>query len=178
MKKALLFLFIFFAAIGLNPSASAQQVTIKANILSPVVKTGSFFAEYAVSPNLSAQLGYFQSGIKIKETSFDGFGLTPEVRYFFSGQAPSGLYGAGYVRYQNFDLTRQDTQSKGSLTSFGAGGLLGYQLIIGKHFVIDAFAGPGFNAANVNGGNSEKDFNLGTFSGFSPRGGLSVGIAF
>jgi len=177
MKK--LFLALFACCTQLfSFSASAQQVTLKANILSPIVKTGSFFAEYAFSPNLSAQLGYFQTGIKVKDTSFDGYGITPELRYFFFGEAPSGLYGAGYLRYQNFDLFREDTQAQGTLTSFGGGALLGYQLIVGKHFVVDLFAGPGFNAASVAGGNSEKDFNLGTFSGFSPRGGLSVGIAF
>ncbi|WP_192822538.1 DUF3575 domain-containing protein [Rufibacter sp. LB8] len=159
-------------------TAQAQQVTLKASILSPIVKTGSFFAEYAFSPQMSAQLGYFQTGMKVKETSFDGFGITPEVRYFFFGEAPRGLYGAGYLRYQDFTLTREDTQATGSLTSFGGGALLGYQMILGKHFVLDLFAGPGFNAATVSGGGGEENFDLGTFGGFSPRGGITVGIAF
>ncbi|WP_207433738.1 DUF3575 domain-containing protein [Sabulibacter ruber] len=162
----------------LPQALQAQQITLKANILSPIVKTGSFFGEYAFSPNLSAQVGFFNTGIKVKDTRFDGIGVTPELRYFFSGNAPSGLYGAGYLRYQDFDLTREDTQATGTLTSFGGGALLGYQLIVGKHFVVDLFAGPGFNAATVKGGGGENNFDLGTFGGFSPRGGLSLGIAF
>ncbi|WP_205504280.1 DUF3575 domain-containing protein [Rufibacter psychrotolerans] len=177
MKK--LSLVLLASVILFLPQVSkAQQVTLKANILSPLVKTGSFFGEVAFSPQMSAQLGFFTTGISVKDTQFNGFGVTPEVRYFFAANAPSGLYGAGYLRYQDFDLTRQDTQAQGALTSFGGGALLGYQLIIGKHFVADVFAGPGFNAATVKGDGGENNFDLGTFGGFSPRAGLALGIAF
>ncbi|MBC3539527.1 DUF3575 domain-containing protein [Rufibacter sediminis] len=177
MKKFFAVLALF--AVFLFPSlVQAQHVTLKANILSPIVKTGSFFAEYAFSPQMSAQVGFFKTGMNVKDTSFDGYGITPEVRYFFSGNAPSGFYGAGYLRYQDFDLTREEDNARGTLTSFGGGALVGYQLIMGKHFVVDAFAGPGFNAATVSGGNEQKDFDLGTFGGFSPRAGLTLGLAF
>ncbi|RNI26962.1 DUF3575 domain-containing protein [Rufibacter latericius] len=177
MKK-LFVVFSLFFLISVPQMLQAQHVTLKANVFSPIVKTGSFFGEFAFSPQMSAQIGYFKSGMKVKDTKFDGYGITPEVRYFFMGNAPSGFYGAGYLRYQDFDLTREDTEAKGTLTSFGGGALVGYQLIISKHFVLDAFAGPGFNAATVKGGGGEKDFDLGTFGGFSPRAGLSVGLAF
>ncbi|MBA9075986.1 MULTISPECIES: DUF3575 domain-containing protein [Rufibacter] len=175
MKKLLSLLFL---ALLSGYSSTAQTVTLKANILSPVVSTGSFFGEYAFSPNLSAQLGFFSTGIKVKDTRFDGFGITPEVRYFFSGHAPTGFYGAGYLRFQDFDLTREDTQAHGTLTSFGGGALLGFQFKFAQFLVADVFLGPGFNAASVKGGGGEDNFNLGTFGGFSPRGGITVGIAF
>ncbi|MFB9862974.1 DUF3575 domain-containing protein [Rufibacter immobilis] len=178
MKSLLASFLLFLAALAAPRFSQAQQVTVKANILSPIVKTGSFFAEYAITPQVSGQIGYFQTGIKVKDTSFSGFGITPEVRYFFSGNAPTGFYGAGYMRYQNFDLTREDTQAQGTLMSFGGGALLGFQFLMGQFIVVDLFAGPGFNAATVKGGGGEDNFNLGTFGGFSPRGGLSVGFAF
>lgn len=178
MKKLFALLVLSAVFLALPGTIRAQQVTVKANIFSPIVKTGSFFAEYAFSPTKSAQLGFFSTGIKIKDTKFSGYGITPEVRHFFFGNAPSGLYGAGYLRFQHFTLTEEEKNLQGTMNSVGAGVLLGYQLMLGKHVVLDTFLGPGFNSVNVDGGTKASDFDLGTFGGFSPRGGISIGLAF
>ena len=87
--------------------ATAQRTAIKVNIISPVVATGSFFIEHAISDMSSIQIGGFYTGATIGDTKFRGFGFTPEFRYYLSEEpiALSGFYLAPFLRYQSFTLT-------------------------------------------------------------------------
>lgn len=169
-----------------------KRAVIKVNPLSAFALTGSGFLEYAVTDNISAQLGAFTTGVSISNVKFRGYGFTPEVRYYFSENkvAPMGPYVAGYGRIQNFKLTveKQDEEGRDYSATYapiGAGAAIGNQWIFNSGFTLDVFLGAGYNGGNlkVNVG-TEEDFDAGIIGdmilggGFGLRPGLTVGYNF
>ncbi len=190
-KAALLILFI-----GVLNSAKAQENVLKINIFSPIVRTASLFYERALNEKSSAQLGFFYTGYKISDTKFSGFGITPEYRYYLTGDdVLRGVYIGPFIRYQNFTLKNTYFESnydsngnylgetekdgKATLSTIGGGVLIGHQWLFNDKISLDVFLGPSFNAGNlkVNSG-SEDVFSTGAFDGFSVRFGLTFGYAF
>ncbi|MGB0521508.1 MAG: DUF3575 domain-containing protein [Flammeovirgaceae bacterium] len=174
-------LFIVLALVFTGTLAKAQKTVIKANLLSPVVSTGSFFVEHAISETSSLQLGGFYTGASVGDTKFRGFGITPEFRYYLSDrEAPAGFYLGPFLRYQNFTLTYDSDDSEADLTTFGGGVLVGNQWIFKERIALDIFAGPSYNAGSLEAkdGANEDNFETGTFDGFGFRFGVALGIAF
>ncbi|NBC82858.1 MAG: DUF3575 domain-containing protein [Bacteroidetes bacterium] len=182
MKKLLLILF----TIGFCGSLLAQKKNvIKANLFSPIVRTGSFFYERGLSDATSAQLGVFYSGASVQETKFRGFGITPEFRFYPGKESPEKFYIAPYLRYTNFSLTGEVSdgsnvdEAKATLSAFGGGLLVGGQFIFGDVVALDMFIGPGYAASSLDvEAGDEGTFNIGAFDGFTLRVGVCVGVAF
>lgn len=162
--------------------ANAQRNVIKANIFSPILRTGSFFYEQAVNENSSLQLGFFYTGIKIDETRFSGFGITPEYRLYLSESKDvlNGFYVGPFLRYQNFKLEDELSNDEAKLTTFGGGVLVGHQWIFKERFSLDTFIGPSYfgGSIEVEGDADEEDFSADIFNGFGVRIGVTFGIAF
>ncbi len=161
-------------------NANAQNNVVKINILSPVVKTLSLFYENAFADNKSAQLGFFYTGASISDTKFTGFGITPEMRFYLSStSAPEGFFVAPYLRYQNFNLTEEITDSKATLSNFGGGLLIGKQWVFNEKITTEFFLGPNYvnGSVKVESG-SEDDFSTGILDGFGIRFGLTIGLGF
>jgi hypothetical protein len=194
MKKLLLASGLLLAA----GSASAQDNIVKVNILSPIVKTGSFFFEHKLNDNSSVQLGALFTSWSIGDTKVTGFAITPEYRFYLSERkaAMEGFYVAPFVRYQNLTLkdtytglmynsntgtyTTSTSTDEASLDTFGGGVLVGHQWIFKQRFSLDAFLGPSYNGGSVsykNGSNSGT-LDAGSFKGFGIRTGITFGIAF
>ena len=111
--------------------AAAQTHALKVNLLSPMVKTGSFFYEQQLGAKSSLQLGALATYWSPDgNTTLRGFAFTPEYRRYFSGseQALNGFYVAPFLRYQHMalsmDVTAEtDTPYTGKVTlqTLGAG---------------------------------------------------------
>lgn len=93
------------------------------------------------------------------ETKRSGYLLIPEVHYYFSGMAPKRMYVAAFLRYRhaNNALTDKSWVNGGTgndqnlsrdrkTNSIGGGVLLGYQVIAGRGFTFDIFAGPQYKS--------------------------------
>ena len=117
---------VFAAAallLGARPAA-AQTHVLKVNLLSPLVKTGSFFYEQQLGAKSSLQLGALATYWSPDgNTTLRGFAFTPEYRRYFSGtgQALHGFYVAPFLRYQNMALSmavtdEADTPYTGKVT--------------------------------------------------------------
>lgn len=176
-------------------NAQAQQpkrAVVKVNVLSPFALTGSGFLEFAVSDQMSAQLGAFTTGVSISNVKFRGYGFTPELRYYFSENkvAPAGPYVAGYGRIQNFKLTVDKKAEEGreysaTYAPVGLGAAIGNQWIFNSGITLDLFLGAGYNGGNlkVNVG-TEQDFDAGILGdmilggGFGIRPGIALGYNF
>lgn len=120
MRKNLM---LSIAALVITYAANAQSNAIKVNLLSPVVRTINLSYERAISENGSIQLGFFYTGAKVSDVKIDGFGLTPEYRFYLSSTpAPNGFYVAPFLRYINFKAEDQtdNTINKATVTQFGA----------------------------------------------------------
>lgn len=181
MKK---FIFLFlsislFCSVSFS-GYSQKSNFVKANLFSPLVRSGSFFYEKVINDDMSVQLGFFFTKIGAGDTKFSGFGITPEFRYYLSeSAAPKGIFLAPYIRYQSFRLSVEGDIAEAKLSVFGGGLLVGAQTLLKDKITIEAFAGPayGFGNMDVEAG-SEGDFEIGTFDGFGARVGVTVGIGF
>jgi len=121
---------------------------------------------------------------------------------FFEQNAPEGLYIAPYAGFTRakFDVNSLNSNfiiNGGTSAVFvEAGGLLGYQFIIGDAFVLDFFSGIGYSSFTLEQVsvevistttndqindyvNFDRSLPLGfTLTGFFPRFGGSIGFAF
>lgn len=192
MKK-LLFASGLLLAAG---SASAQDNVIKVNILSPIVKTGSFFFEHKINASSSVQLGALFTNWSVDNTKITGFAITPEYRFYLSDskEALRGFYVAPYLRYQNLTLSNTYQNYNGSsggyttspdeasLNTFGGGILIGHQWIFKQRFSLDTFLGPSYNGGTLSyknsSGSSSGNIDAGLFKGYGIRAGVTFGIAF
>lgn len=179
MKKVIFFALFCTTAFFSSTSCFAQNV-IKANIFSPLVRTGSFFYERGLTENKSFQMGFLFTGFKSDGTHFSGFGITPEFRFYLSAtDAPKGVYVGPYLRYQSFTVKDDASTSKGSMNTLGGGVSIGKQWIFKDRISLDAFVGPGYNNGSIKVESGEnKDFNTGAFRGFTVRPGLTFGVKF
>ncbi len=178
MKKALLLIVVGF--VWCSFSAQAQSNVFKINIISPVFKTASVFYERAINEESSFQLGFFYTGYSGDNTKFNGFGITPEYRFYLSeSAAPAGVYVAPFVRYQNFDLEDEVTLDEATFSSFGGGLLIGRQWIFKERVALDIFIGPSYVSGDVKvTEGSEGSFDVDAFDGFGLRTGVTLGLAF
>ncbi|AII52254.1 DUF3575 domain-containing protein [Hymenobacter sp. APR13] len=192
MKKLLLASSLLLASAT---SALAQDNAIKVNIISPLLKTGSFFYERKLSDNSSMQLGLLFTNFKISDQDrITGFAITPEYRFYLSERtsALEGFYVGPFLRYQNLTIKTEytDYNSNGnpttstdeaSLNTFGGGVVVGRHWIFKERFSLDTFLGPSYNGGSI----SEKStssgsvsYDPGPFDGFGIRAGVTFGIAF
>ncbi len=186
MKKTLFFALALFAITSFQTTVFAQSEVkniFKVNLLSPIVRTGSFFYERVITEKSTAQLGFFYTGWSSSGTKIRGFGITPEYRFYVSNskQAPQGFFVAPFLRYQNLELTTDAAAEKATLTAFGGGLVIGGQWIFSERISLDVFGGPSLNSRRfkaTTNGTTEEDFTLTGFGSFGLRFGVTVGIAF
>ena len=194
--KKILIVTITILIINAFSSVKAQKNVIKANIFSPLVRTGSFFYERGLNENSSLQLGVYFTSWKQDGTGWSGVGITPEYRYYPSKNVLNRFYIAPFLRYQsitisdeyedyNFDsngnFTTTIEKSSATLTTFGGGFLVGHQWILGEYISIDSFVGPCYNYGELSTKSSDdiiRTYDPRPFAGFGLRFGLTVGIAF
>jgi hypothetical protein len=163
------------------PALAQSKNAFKASLLSPIVRTGSFFYERAMSEDTSLQLGFFYTGMSFGDTYFRGIGLTPEFRFYLSSSpAPNGIFVAPYARYQNFSLSNDHVfEGKATYTSIGGGLLVGAQTLLKNVITLEGFIGPSYSSGKIKiTSGDEDDFNTGIFDGFGVRFGLTIGVAF
>lgn len=126
---------------------------------------------------------------------YSGFGLSPEFRYYPSGNAPAGFFLGPYLTYfgmgfklEGADITGISGKAEVSgISAFGGGLLLGWKWLIKDAFAIETHLG--LNYLNVNipdkidltysDGRKETVTGIGfSAAGILPTGGLSLGYAF
>ncbi len=177
MKKLFLLTILLASLTTARTFAQGASNTIKINPLSALFRTGSVFYEHKVSEKASVQLGAAFTGLKIDDTRFSGFSITPEYRIYPKGNALSGLYVAPYARYQNFSV--KDEEAKGSYSSIGGGLLVGRQWVYNSGFTLDLFFGPAYNAGKIKAeAGSEEPEVKGSIDGFGIRTGILIGFGF
>jgi len=175
-SKILPLAFMLLASISIT---KAQNTIVKANLLSPLVRTGSFFVEQKLNDNSSIQLGILYTGNTWDDTKVRGWGITPEYRFYLSDSpAPKGFFVAPYARYLDYNL-ENDANDEANLKGLGAGLIIGQQYIFKKRVSFEWFFGPGYTNIDLDAkSGAEEDFETDTWDGFTLRAGLTVGIAF
>jgi hypothetical protein len=157
----------------------AQKTVVKANMLSPLVRTGSFFVEQQLNDNSSLQLGLLYTGKTWDDTKIRGWGITPEYRFYLSDSpAPEGFFVAPYARYLHFNL-ENDANDEAKMSGLGGGLIIGQQYIFKKRVSFEWFFGPAYTNIDLDVESGiEDDFDTGSWDGFTLRAGITLGIAF
>jgi len=179
MKKCVLLAGLL--AVGFIVKAQTIQTNaLKLNPLSIIIKTGNISYERAINHNQSFQLGGFYSGVSLGDFKYDGWGITPEYRFYFGGekQVLNGGYVAPFFRYQDFSISDKASDAKASFSTLGGGAIIGWEKKYKTGFVLDVFAGPSYNSIKFRNGN-EDDFDIkGGIKGFGLRSGIAIGFSF
>ncbi|MBL7730261.1 MAG: DUF3575 domain-containing protein [Chitinophagaceae bacterium] len=177
MKKILALTVLLFSFVIVKAQSSKMNA-VKINPLSALVATGNIAYERAVGAQTSVQLGVFYSGFKSSSLKYEGFGITPEFRYYISKEngPMNGVYVGPFARYQQFSIKDKSDGSSVKFSSVGGGALIGWEKAWKSGFVLDIFAGPSYNAGKFKDG-QEEDLAFG-FDGFSVRTGITIGFAF
>ncbi|GAB4091537.1 DUF3575 domain-containing protein [Flaviaesturariibacter terrae] len=178
MKKAILAL--GFAAVAFGAQAQKSNA-IKVNILSPIVKSGSFFYERAIGENKTVQLGVGFTAYNKSDVKFNGIFLTPEFRFYLNGEAMNGVYVGPFLRYQNLKIEDKSggTSDKATLSTFGGGAVVGRQWIFGNVVTLDLFIGPSYSTGTVKYDDGAGNTSIpGSLNGFGVRTGVTLGVAF
>lgn len=178
MKKIVL---LAFSMLILSAGLSAQKMnTVKTDLFSAFLRTGVLKYERAFNENMSAQLGFFYTGYSPRDTesSLNGFGITPEFRYYLSDTpAPNGTYLAPNFRYMKLNVEDPVANESGTLTSLGFAINLGKQVVLKDIIVIDAWVGPVYAFRSVDA-SGELETGISDVDGFGVRLGIAIGIAF
>lgn len=224
-KVFIITLMLMISNLSINQTFAQynSQNVLKANVLGAAIGGFSISYERAYRDNKSALLTGRFMFYDFSDTQVFSFGtlgdasvdygidftligILPEARFhlysFFEKDAPEGLYLAPYAGFTRatFDVNSLNSNfiiNGGTSASFAEiGGILGYQFIIGDHFVLDFFSGLGYSTftleqVNVqvisttsneqinDKVNFDKALPLGfTLTGFLPRFGASIGFAF
>ena len=182
MKKATIFSLLFAGAFAFQ--SFAQTNIVKWNPLSLAVSTINLGFESALNDKLSVQLqGFYWLGWDLGDASVDGFGVTPELRFYPSGNAPRGFFVGPFARYQSWSSSTTDFNGgeiTGTVTGISGGLNIGGQFIFGDIISLDIYGGPGYASYSVkwDDPDGEGSLDLGMLDGFTFRFGLTVGVAF
>jgi hypothetical protein len=140
----------------INGQTSQSHFGIKVNPLSLFYSALNVSAEVVIALKTSLQVGVFLLDQGFSGTRYEGLGITPELRFYFSKyRAPMGWYAGPYIRAVNFGLSVTDYTA--SLISVSAGVTLGYQYVFSSGVSLSAFTGIGVGQTNFIGGGSNKD---------------------
>jgi hypothetical protein len=179
MKKTLL---IISAALLVSTGLLGQKKNnIKTDLFSPILRTGTLKFERAFTEDVSFQIGFFYTGYSPRETesTLNGFGITPELRYYLSETpAPNGTYLAPNIRYYNFTVSDPVVDEEGTLTNISLAINLGKQVLLKDLVLIDAWVGPSYNFRSLSATSPDFSTGIADANGFGLRFGIAIGLAF
>ncbi|HZH96998.1 MAG TPA: DUF3575 domain-containing protein [Flavisolibacter sp.] len=183
MKKILFSFALCVSSVSLMYAQEGKSNAFKVNILSPIVKSGSFFYERAVNESSSVQLGVGFTAYKADMVKISGLFITPEYRFYLSDQVMNGFYIGPFARYQNLKI--EDSESdprnpdKATLSTIGGGLLIGKQWMLKDIVTFDIFLGPSYNNGKLKVTSGDDILEIpATLNGFGLRTGITLGIAF
>ena len=148
--------------------ASYECLIHRKTSLGVYVEGGSWKYPYsAISPYMSSDFVLFQPQLiryfnLFKNNAYDGL---------FLGIAPFAFYNKDHLNPANPDVTEL-TQTT---TGYGAKGMIGYQCIVGKTFIVGAWGGPQYRF-NVNNDTYENTFLSSNYPSLAFTGQVFVGF--
>ncbi|TAE75842.1 MAG: DUF3575 domain-containing protein [Bacteroidetes bacterium] len=204
MKKIVSLLCFVLLINTINAQDTDKKNIVKLNITSFFFNSFNVSYERVFTDKITAQMSFFYFGRKSEPTIYGptgGWGITPECRFYLSETktAPSGFFLAPFLTLQGltyrYTINNEIPNIGGQVgsaksTVFGIGATVGYQWIFKDIITLDAYAGPGFGLASMNGksehGNIRNNSNIGTNALFpftsqnGPifRGGITLGFIF
>lgn len=191
MKRLVL---LALVACGLHVQGQDMSGIIKTNPLGWLAGQYQFGYEHFLSESASVQVlpgGIFGSVTLFPNDSTSnltsvgagrvGAIVVPEFRYYFSGEAPDGMYIAPFGRYRSVTTTlNNDGNSSQTRTAIGGGFVLGYQYSLANGLTGEVFLGPQFKSSTTTstGAYDEYGFAFDDESNTGIRFGINIGFGF
>ena len=177
------FVMLFTGILITHKSQSQPRNIFKVNLLSPAFRSVSIAGEHLLNPDQSLQIGFFYTGIRQQEISYQGFGLTPEYRFYLDKfEAPAGFFISTFLRHHNLKMTNSEKSEKARLLTYGGGISIGGQWVFDYKFAftLEIYGGLAYDLPHLilKEGAKRLSFDTGLYSGFNPRFGLTMGWAF
>lgn len=188
--------------ISLPANVHAQEekqplINIKTNPFASMLSMIPLSVETFITPDFSATANVYivSSSNGVSETYFEqsGFGISPELRYYFTNNVINGqknrVYAAALYSYEegtNATLDRYDVPIAGWSHAVGGALLVGNQWFFKNRFTVDLFLGPAYMSyvknEDFDTNLSKGGFFLGLLgskaSGTRVKFGFNIGIAF
>ena len=172
---------LFSFSIAKAQEERVHKNALKINPLSLFALTGNVSYERAISRNKTFQLGAFYSGVRLSDLKYNGYGFTPELRFYFAAgkEAFNGLYAAPFARYQSINLMLKETGDRATFDAIGGGAIIGWEKMWNGAFTLDVFAGPAYYDGKLKANIDEDEFNTGLLGNrFTVRAGMAIGWGF
>lgn len=196
--------FWLFSIAFFSSTLTAQnEQTIDRRLIVKVSPLGTFAGfipmsvEYFISPRFSAGLNAayqnFSSGSLDNTLEQDGYGVGPELRYYFVENKKEDYFSKVYLmamyNYEsisNFTKDRFENEYPGSVYGSGTGVFFGHQFFYKSRFVMDLYVGPAYYKYFKNDNYDQNITKASMFmsmanarsSGTKVKIGFSLGIRF
>ena len=187
---------------------TSKRNIIKTNLTSFFIFTTHLSYERVINQKVTVQIGAYytffdnagilnsnnnnnngnNNGNNNYESDYElrGFGITPEIRLYPYGTAPTGFFVGLAPRFQAYTATYNDYANQGfgftevKTAALGLGIIFGQQWIIGDSICLDLFLGPSVNAIlrREQIGNANTNYNTPYMRPIGLRIGFNVGFAF
>ncbi len=179
--------------------SSDPENCIKLKVIPLLFRMASLQYERKIKDNMTVacdvNLLFFSATTGGTTVSYNGFGLSPEFRFYPGGEAMKGFFIGPYLSYLGMSLkgeVENTARGKGTgeisgITAIGGGAILGWKWIFGDVFALETHLGLNYLSLTLPGkmdykyedGTSGSE-DLGSFSGSGilPTAGLSLGYAF
>lgn len=199
LKKSILLAAFMLPAFFISEAQSEKQarINIKTNPFAAMVYMIPLGVEVFVTPEISISANSFlissETGVGASYFDQQGFGISPEVRYYFLETETKGqknkVYFAGMYSYEeisNNTLDRYDDPIPGWSHALGGAIVFGNQWFFKNRFTLDVFMGPAYTSY-IKNANYDTNLSKGGFflsmagakaSGTRVKFGFSIGIAF
>ncbi len=199
LLKSLMLAALLLPAIFISEAQTSSQtrVNIKTNPFAAMVYMIPIGVEVFVSPKLSIGANTFlissETGVDASYFDQQGFGVSPELRYYFLETETKGqknkVYFGGMYQYEetaNTTLDRYEDPIPGWSHAIGGSLVFGNQWFFKNRFTLDVFMGPAY-MKYVKNANYDTNLAKGGFflsmtgakaSGTRVKFGFSIGIAF
>jgi len=182
-------IFLNISADNLRAQDNKNNI-VKFSLTNLIWATPTLFYERTVGSKTSLQIGGYYSMTTYDGTHRRGIGVMPEFRFYPGKKGASrGFYLAPFLKYQNYDLYKDQIESgipvryEANSTGMGGGLLLGGQFLIGNLVVLDLYLGPSVVSWNTDYKDDASadiytwaDCDTGT--SLLVRTGISIGVAF
>lgn len=131
------------AVLVTTTPSNAQRVNVKTNALYWAVAAPNLGLEFRINRHVTFNLEGVVTRTKFNNGKYDfkGFGVEPEVRYWFSARPQAAHFVGIAAVAANYDLKFKQKRHDGDV--FGGGITYGYSFVLSRHWSIETTLGVG-----------------------------------
>ena len=186
MKRILLIISLTFFSSLFIQAQDVRKHTVKINLHAPFFNSFYMAYEHVIAPDIAVGSDLFIIGHHYDDVKWSGFGISPEIKFYFKSDSYKGYYLAPNLRYQHIKITDRINVNNGSgdllldregkYNIFGLGINIGHNFVFNDRVCIDFYAGPQFQRKSISG--EARPRSLYCDAVYWGRVGMNIGFKF